>query len=51
MAAPLARPEVYWFDNRLQTFESKIDQPITRDQISLLISVYVGWRTPTEAVP
>ena len=36
--------KVYWFDNRLQTFESKIDQPITRDQISLLISVYVGWR-------
>ena len=36
--------KVYWFDNRLQTFESKIDQPITQDQISLLISVYVGWR-------
>ena len=36
--------KVYWFDNRLQTFESKIDQPITRDQISLLISVYLGWR-------
>ena len=35
--------KVYWFDNRLQTFESKIDQPITQDQISLLISVYVGW--------
>src|SRR5437867_11445988 len=33
--------KVYWFDNRLQTFESKIDQPITRDQISLLLSVYV----------
>ena len=36
--------KVYWFDNRLHTFESKIDQPITRDQISLLISVYLGWR-------
>ena len=36
--------KVYWFDNRLQTFESKIDQPITQDFISLLISVYVGWR-------
>ena len=36
--------KVYWFDNRLQIFESKIDQPITQDQISLLISVYVGWR-------
>ena len=36
--------KVYWFDNRLQTFESKIDQPITQDLISLLISVYLGWR-------
>src|SRR5206468_9425069 len=36
--------KVYWFDNRLQIFESKIDQPMTQDQISLLISVYVGWR-------
>jgi membrane protease subunit HflC len=36
--------KVYRFDNRLQTFESKIDQPITRDQISLLISIYLGWR-------
>src|SRR5688572_20039349 len=36
--------KVYWFDKRLQAFESKIDQPITRDQISLLISVYLGWR-------
>src|SRR5207245_532335 len=37
--------KVYWFDNRLQTFESNvIDQPITSDQISLLISVYLGWR-------
>jgi membrane protease subunit HflC len=36
--------KVYWFDNRLQIFESKIDQPITQDLISLLISVYVGWR-------
>src|ERR1051326_416398 len=37
--------KVYWFDNRLQTLESTtIDQPITSDQISLLVSVYVGWR-------
>src|SRR5947207_672706 len=36
--------KIYTFDNRLQTFESKIDQPITQDLISLLISVYVGWR-------
>jgi membrane protease subunit HflC len=37
--------KVYWFDNRLQTLESAIiDQPITSDHISLLVSVYVGWR-------
>ena len=42
--------KVYWFDNRLQTFESKIDQPITRDQISLLISVYVGWNVSDPTV-
>jgi len=36
--------KVYWFDNRLQTFESKIDQLTTGDQISLVISVYLGWR-------
>src|SRR5438552_15357447 len=37
--------KVYWFDNRLQGFESKIiDQPMTQDHISLLISVYLGWR-------
>jgi len=36
--------KVYQFDNRLQTFERKLDEVITRDQINLLISVYVGWR-------
>jgi membrane protease subunit HflC len=36
--------KVYWFDNRLQTFETKIDQPYTGDQITLLLSVYLGWR-------
>jgi membrane protease subunit HflC len=39
--------KVYEFDNRLQSFEGKsdkLDQTITRDQVNLLISVYVGWR-------
>jgi modulator of FtsH protease HflC len=36
--------KVYEFDNRLQTFESKFDQSITRDQINIMSKVYVGWR-------
>jgi membrane protease subunit HflC len=39
--------KVYEFDNRLQSFEGKsdkLDQTITRDQVNLLILVYVGWR-------
>jgi membrane protease subunit HflC len=35
---------VYEFDNRLQNFESKLDQSITKDQINILSKVYVGWR-------
>src|SRR5438128_8122142 len=31
--------KVYWFDNRLQTFETKIDHPFTQAQTSLLTSV------------
>jgi membrane protease subunit HflC len=36
--------KIYLFDNRLQTFERKLDEVITRDQINLLVAVYVGWR-------
>ena len=36
--------KIYEFDNRIQTFERKFDQAFTKDQISLIISVYVGWR-------
>ncbi|PYL01072.1 MAG: hypothetical protein DME19_02990 [Verrucomicrobia bacterium] len=36
--------KVYEFDNRMQTFERKFDQTITRDQINLVIAVYAGWR-------
>lgn len=35
---------VYEFDNRLQTFESKYNQTITKDQINILAQVYLGWR-------
>jgi len=36
--------KVYEFDKRLQNFESKFDQAITKDQINLLSKVFVGWR-------
>lgn len=36
--------KVYPFDNRIQSFERKFDQTITRDQINMMIAVYVGWR-------
>jgi len=36
--------KVYPFDNRIQSFERKFDQTITRDQINMIIAVYVGWR-------
>ncbi|MGA1236031.1 MAG: protease modulator HflC [Limisphaerales bacterium] len=40
---------VYKFDRRLQTFESKFDQSITRDQINILAKVYVGWSIAGDA--
>jgi membrane protease subunit HflC len=36
--------KVYEFDKRLQNFESKYEQTITRDQINIVAQVYVGWR-------
>ena len=36
--------KVYEFDNRLQTFERKFDETITKDQKNLVIAVYTGWR-------
>jgi modulator of FtsH protease HflC len=36
--------KVYEFDNRIQPFERKFDQIFTRDQVPLLVSVYIGWR-------
>ncbi len=36
--------KVYKFDNRIQTFERKLDQTYTRDQINLVVSAYIGWR-------
>ncbi len=36
--------KVYKFDSRVQNLERKFDQTITRDQISVVITVFVGWR-------
>src|SRR5438270_4982699 len=36
--------KVYQFDNRMQTLERKFDETITKDQINVVIAVYVGWR-------
>jgi membrane protease subunit HflC len=36
--------KIYKFDSRIQNFEHKFDQTITRDQINILITVFVGWR-------
>ncbi len=36
--------KVYEFDKRLQNFESKYDQTITKDQINIIAQVFVGWR-------
>jgi membrane protease subunit HflC len=34
---------VYKFDQRIHTYDSKLEQVLTRDGFSLLIQVYVGW--------
>jgi modulator of FtsH protease HflC len=36
--------KVYTFDNRIQVSGNQFGQTITRDQINLLATVYVGWR-------
>jgi membrane protease subunit HflC len=36
--------KVYWFDNRIQSFEDKFTEDYTADKKTLLSSVYIGWR-------
>ncbi len=36
--------KVYKFDERVQNFEDKYSENYTRDNVTLLASVYVGWR-------
>jgi modulator of FtsH protease HflC len=35
---------VYKFDERIQNFQDRFSESLTRDSITLLSSVYVGWR-------
>jgi modulator of FtsH protease HflC len=36
--------KVYKLENRVQSFERKFEQTLTRDQRPLLVTVFVGWR-------
>jgi modulator of FtsH protease HflC len=36
--------KVYLFDNRVQNFERMFEQTTTRDAITIMITVYAGWR-------
>lgn len=36
--------QVYKFDERIQNFEDKFSETLTADSITLITSVYVGWR-------
>jgi modulator of FtsH protease HflC len=36
--------KVYYFDKRVQSFEDKFTQDYTADKVTLLTSVYIGWR-------
>ncbi|MGN6555690.1 MAG: protease modulator HflC [Verrucomicrobiota bacterium] len=45
--------KVYYFDNRVQNYEDRLTQDYTADKVSLLTSVYIGWRitNPKEFFP
>src|SRR5436853_3859047 len=36
--------KVYKFDQRVQNFEDRLTEGLTRDKFNLLTSVYVGWK-------
>lgn len=36
--------KVYKYDNRVQNFEDRFSETLTKDQINLMTSVYVGWK-------
>lgn len=45
--------KVYYFDKRVQGYEDKFTQDYTADKVTLLTSVYIGWRItdPKEFFP
>ena len=42
--APWPIQRVYYFDKRVQIYEDKITEDYTSDKVTLLTSVYIGWR-------
>jgi membrane protease subunit HflC len=51
--APWPIQKVWYFDRRVQNFESQLTEGLTRDSFNLLTSVYVGWKIsdPTAFFP
>jgi membrane protease subunit HflC len=51
--APWPIEKVYYFDKRVQSYEDKFSEDYTADKVTLLTSVYVGWRItdPTAFFP
>src|SRR5882762_2394906 len=45
--------KVYKFDRRVQNFEDRLTEGLTRDNFNLLTSTYVGWKItdPTAFLP
>jgi membrane protease subunit HflC len=41
--------QVYKFDERIQNFQEKFRETLTADQISLITSIYVGWKVSDPA--
>jgi len=53
LKAPWPIEKVYTFDQRIQNFEDKPSEGLTKDSFNLLTSVYVGWKIskPQEFFP
>src|SRR5512135_1291883 len=41
--------KVWWFDQRVQNFEDRLTEGLTRDSFNLLTSVFVGWKVSDPA--
>ncbi|HLP78279.1 MAG TPA: protease modulator HflC [Candidatus Paceibacterota bacterium] len=44
LKAPWPIQRVYYFDKRVQNYDDKFTQDYTADKVTLLTSVYIGWR-------